>query len=151
MRKIVQKNEFSIMKLSARRGLECRILHHLSQSFWGPWATPCHKGRPASSVRRWLINLPATFQFSPATSKSIDIPGLIDSKLGFPYFLEILKNHNSWFYSYKHHIEIWKDLVKGYSSYWTKNEKQWHFFRIKKNHNSFTAKGKIIASTWPWF
>jgi hypothetical protein len=31
MRKIVQKNEIS---LSARRGLECRILHHLSQSFW---------------------------------------------------------------------------------------------------------------------
>jgi hypothetical protein len=26
----------SIMKLSARRGLECRILHHLSQSFWEP-------------------------------------------------------------------------------------------------------------------
>jgi hypothetical protein len=36
MRKIVQKNEVSIMKLSARRGLECRILHHLSQIFWGP-------------------------------------------------------------------------------------------------------------------
>jgi hypothetical protein len=35
MRKIVQKNEVSIMKLSARRSLclECRILHHLSQSF----------------------------------------------------------------------------------------------------------------------
>jgi hypothetical protein len=32
MRKIVQKNEVSIMKLSARRGLECRILHHLSQT-----------------------------------------------------------------------------------------------------------------------
>jgi hypothetical protein len=32
MRKIVQKNEVSIMKLNARRGLECRILHHLSQS-----------------------------------------------------------------------------------------------------------------------
>jgi hypothetical protein len=30
MRKIVQKNEVSIMKLSTRRGLECRILHHLS-------------------------------------------------------------------------------------------------------------------------
>jgi hypothetical protein len=28
MRKIVQKNEVSIMKSSARRGLECRILHH---------------------------------------------------------------------------------------------------------------------------
>jgi hypothetical protein len=40
MRKIAQKNEVSIMKLSARRGLECRILHHLSQSFWGPWARP---------------------------------------------------------------------------------------------------------------
>jgi hypothetical protein len=33
MRKIVQKNEVLIMKLSARRGIECRIL---SQSFWGP-------------------------------------------------------------------------------------------------------------------
>jgi hypothetical protein len=32
MRKIVQKNKISIMKLSARRGLECRILHHLSQT-----------------------------------------------------------------------------------------------------------------------
>ena len=40
MRKIVQKNEVSIMKLSARRGLECRILHHLSQRFWRPWAAP---------------------------------------------------------------------------------------------------------------
>jgi hypothetical protein len=30
MRKIAQKNEVSIMKLSARRGLECRIWHHLS-------------------------------------------------------------------------------------------------------------------------
>jgi hypothetical protein len=36
MRKIVQKNEVLIMKLSARRGIECRILHHLSQSFWEP-------------------------------------------------------------------------------------------------------------------
>jgi hypothetical protein len=44
MRKIVQKNEVSIMKLSARRGLECRILHHLSQSF-------C-KGRRACSAWR---------------------------------------------------------------------------------------------------
>jgi hypothetical protein len=32
MRNIVHKNEVSIMKLSARRGLECRILHHLSQN-----------------------------------------------------------------------------------------------------------------------
>jgi len=32
MRKIVQKNEVSIIKLSARRGLECRIVHHLSQT-----------------------------------------------------------------------------------------------------------------------
>jgi hypothetical protein len=63
MRKIVQKNEVSIMKLSARRGLECRILHHLSQSFW--------------AVKDG-INLLATFQFSPATSKSIDIPGCAD-------------------------------------------------------------------------
>ena len=38
------KNEVSIMKLSARRGLECRILHHLSQSF-------C-KGRQACSAWR---------------------------------------------------------------------------------------------------
>ena len=68
MRKIVQKNEFSIMILSARRGPECRILHHLSQSFWGP-QIPGRKGRGS-------INLPATFQFSPATSKSIDIPEL---------------------------------------------------------------------------
>jgi len=49
MRKIVQKNEVSIMKLSARRGLECRILHHLSfacyfsifscyfKIYWHPW------------------------------------------------------------------------------------------------------------------
>jgi hypothetical protein len=47
MRKIVQKNEVSIMKLSARRGLECRILHHLSQNFWGPSAVrrpPALKG-----------------------------------------------------------------------------------------------------------
>jgi hypothetical protein len=67
MRKIVQKNEVSIMKLSTRRGLECRILHHLSQ-------TPGRKGRHVFffAIR---INLPATFQFSPATSKSIDIPG----------------------------------------------------------------------------
>ena len=63
MRKIVQKNEVSIMKLSARRGLECRILHHLSQSFW--------------AVKDG-INLLATFQFSPATSKSNDIPGCAD-------------------------------------------------------------------------
>ena len=54
------------MKLSARRGLECRILHHLSKSFWGLWLAPGCK-----AVR---IDLPATFQFSPATSKSIDIP-----------------------------------------------------------------------------
>ena len=46
MRKIVQKNEVSIMKLSSRRGLECRILHHLSQSFWGP-QTPGCKGHRA--------------------------------------------------------------------------------------------------------
>jgi hypothetical protein len=41
MRKILQKNEVSIMKLSARRGLECRILHHLSQNLG-------RKGRSAS-------------------------------------------------------------------------------------------------------
>jgi len=60
------------MKLSARRGLECRILHHLSQS------SPAVKGVLGTvddyAVR---INLPATFQFSPATSKSIDIPVLM--------------------------------------------------------------------------
>jgi hypothetical protein len=67
MIKIVQKNEVSIMKLSARRGLECRILHHLSQRFWGP---PAVKGAELAVC----INLPATFQFSPAISKSIDIP-----------------------------------------------------------------------------
>ena len=50
MRKIVQKNEVSIMKLSARRGLECRILHHLSQ-------TPGRKGRRACSVRRTALCL----------------------------------------------------------------------------------------------
>ena len=43
MRNIVHKNEVSIMKLSARRGLECRILHHLSQ-------TPGRKGQPSFSV-----------------------------------------------------------------------------------------------------
>ena len=65
------------MKLSARRDLECRILHHLSQSFWGPWAAPrplAVKGAVDGCYVR--INLPATFQFSPATSKSIDIPEL---------------------------------------------------------------------------
>jgi hypothetical protein len=40
MKKIVPKNEVSIMKLSTRRGLECKILHHLSQSFWGPLKAP---------------------------------------------------------------------------------------------------------------
>ena len=75
MRKIAQKNEVSIMKLSARRGLECRILHHLSQSFWGPWARPpAVKGAKLARRGGRHINLPATFQFSPATSKSIDIP-----------------------------------------------------------------------------
>jgi hypothetical protein len=59
------------MKLSARRGLECRILHHLSQNFWGP---PDRRGLGAANRCAVRINLPATFQFSPATSKSIDIP-----------------------------------------------------------------------------
>jgi hypothetical protein len=31
-------------------------------------------GAPGHKGRRACINLPATFQFSPATSKSIDIP-----------------------------------------------------------------------------
>ena len=65
MRKIVQKNEVSIIKLSARRGLECRIFHHLSQTIG------C-KGHRVS------FNLPATFQYPPATSKSIDIPVIPD-------------------------------------------------------------------------
>ena len=77
---MVQKNEVSIMKLSARRGLECRILHHLSQ-------TPGYKGCRASCVQRTTcINLPATFQFSPATSKSIDIPGLVHFGVENVYF-----------------------------------------------------------------
>ena len=50
MRKIVQKNEVSIMKLNAKRGLEGRILYHLSQSFWGTWAAPGRKG-PSSAQR----------------------------------------------------------------------------------------------------
>ena len=135
MRKIVQKNEVSIMKLSARRGLECRILHHLSQSFlgaaqgpqtpavegtelaWGPLkalgssgingAKSCILGlswhlisllkllffgtiflifsaivqdkRPFFTTFDYISLLgvadgTATFQFSPATSKSIDVP-----------------------------------------------------------------------------
>ena len=49
MRKIVQENEVSIMKSSARRDLECRILHHLSQS--GP-QTP---GRKGGSVRQTAV------------------------------------------------------------------------------------------------
>jgi hypothetical protein len=53
MRKIVQKNEVSIMKLSARRGLECRILHHLSQSFWEP---PAVKGAELSA---WQMAAPS--------------------------------------------------------------------------------------------
>ena len=44
------KNEVSIMKLNAKRGLEGRILHHLSQSFWGTWAAPGRKG-PSSAQR----------------------------------------------------------------------------------------------------
>jgi hypothetical protein len=35
--------------------------------------TPGHKGCQASPARQ-TTNLPANFQFSPATSKSIDIP-----------------------------------------------------------------------------
>ena len=50
MRKIVQKNEVFIMKLSARRGLECRILHHWSQ-------TPGRKGSRASSA--WRTTVPS--------------------------------------------------------------------------------------------
>ena len=50
MRKIVQKNEVSIMKLSARRGLECRILHHLSQSFWVALSSPTDP-RPQRALR----------------------------------------------------------------------------------------------------
>ena len=64
MRKIVQKNEVSIMKLSARRGLECRILHHLSQSFLGAAQgpkTPAVKGTelawgPLKALRSSGIN-----------------------------------------------------------------------------------------------
>ena len=66
MRKIVQKNEVSIMKLSARRF--CRILHHLSQN---PGRKDAEQALLDGAV---CINLPATFQFSAATSKSIDIP-----------------------------------------------------------------------------
>ena len=78
MRKIVQKNEASIMKLNARRGLECRIY---SRASGGPEGPPSRKGHQASLAARRNstavhINLPATFQFSPATSKSIDIPDL---------------------------------------------------------------------------
>jgi hypothetical protein len=58
------------MKLSARRGLECRFLHHLSQ-------TTTIKGAEQGTTDGVRINLPATFQFSPATSKSIDIPDYI--------------------------------------------------------------------------
>ena len=54
------------MKLSARRF--CRILHHLSQN---PGRKDAEQARLDGAVH---INLPATFQFSPATSKSIDIP-----------------------------------------------------------------------------
>jgi hypothetical protein len=53
LRKIVQKNEVSIMKLSARRGLECRILHHLSQSFWG---TGRKGAAPSASICLLLFN-----------------------------------------------------------------------------------------------
>jgi hypothetical protein len=42
MRNIVHKNEVSIMKLSARRGLECRILHHLSQTPSRPHQSACY-------------------------------------------------------------------------------------------------------------
>ena len=76
MRKILKKNEVSIMKLSARRGLECRILHHLSPTSGGLNGpqTPGRKGWRGGRLS-CRINLPTTFQFSPATSKSIDIPG----------------------------------------------------------------------------
>ena len=49
------------MKLSARRGLECRILHHLSQS------SPAVKG-VLGTVDDYAVRINL-----PATSKSIDI------------------------------------------------------------------------------
>jgi hypothetical protein len=70
------------MKLSARRGLECRILHHLSQS----------------SGRKGCINMPATFQFSPATSKSIDIP---DNNINFLVQGEITWSETLWNHFYE--------------------------------------------------
>ena len=45
--------------------------------------TTGHKGHQACSSRQRAvrINLPATFQFSPATSKSIDIPDIVTSSV----------------------------------------------------------------------
>ena len=82
MKKIVPKNEVSIMKLSARRGLECKILHHLSQN-------PAHNG-PCSTRRKAPHQFACYFKFSPATSKSIDIPGSIN--LSFVYLENILSS-----------------------------------------------------------
>ena len=53
------------MKISARRGLECRILHHLSQS------SPAVKG-VLGTVDDYAVRINL-----PATSKSIDIPVLM--------------------------------------------------------------------------
>jgi hypothetical protein len=40
------------LKLGARRSPECRIFHHLPQSFWGPWAlTP---GRNKKESKRFI-------------------------------------------------------------------------------------------------
>jgi hypothetical protein len=43
------------MKLSARRGLECRIFHHLSQCFWRPWATPRTPAIKGTSASIYLL------------------------------------------------------------------------------------------------
>jgi hypothetical protein len=71
------------MKLSARKGLECRILHHLSQT---------GKLAPLLCAADGCINLSATFQFSPATSKSIDIPALLTNQSKSLLELSIFKS-----------------------------------------------------------
>ena len=59
------------------------IYPRASGALSGP-QTPSHKG-PRRGRQR--INLPATFQFSPATSKSTDIPDYV--WLHFQFFLLI--------------------------------------------------------------
>jgi hypothetical protein len=76
MRKIVQKNEVSIMKLKCQERPRMQdfapFIPELLGALSGPQNPRCPARQMAMlSVR---INLPATFQFSPATSTSIDIP-----------------------------------------------------------------------------